>query len=103
MQRPRAVVTHPYRDTFGVENLADVIGVNAFDVEGNGGAPCFRRGRADDPYAWQRPDRIKRVRGQHSLVPLDRRHADTGEVIAGGSQADGLRGHRYAGLEALRW
>src|SRR4051794_12704190 len=33
MQWPRAVVTHPHGNAFVVEDLADVVGVNAVDDE----------------------------------------------------------------------
>src|SRR5882757_10525201 len=47
MQRPRAVVTHPYCDAVVIEDLSDVVSVDALDHERHWRAPVLQRLRSD--------------------------------------------------------
>ena len=80
----------------------DVVRVHAVDDEGDalprGSRSVGPERRAPRPIGQAVEQRV----GERLLVGRDAIHAERGEVVDGGAQADGLGGHRHAGLEPLR-
>src|SRR5882724_11826399 len=68
--RAGAVVAHAYLNTEVVENLPDVVRVDAGQLEGQRAAPADRHPGAEDPQAGHGLQSVQRVRGELLLVPL---------------------------------
>src|SRR4051812_24716603 len=92
-----------HRDALLVEQLGDVVGVNALDGEGDRGATVDRGGRPDDAQIGDGLQTLERVRGERLLVLADVVEPESRDVVDGGTECDRLGDHRRTGLEAVRW
>src|SRR3954447_7112111 len=99
---PRAVVADPDGDAALIQQLAHVVGVDAVEGERDRAATVVGRGRADDAEPLDLLQRAEGVAGELVLVLADRVHAELGEVVDRGAEADGLGDHRGARLELVR-
>src|SRR5215217_51367 len=81
---PRAVVPDADGDAVVVEDLADVVRVDAVDGEGDGAASGDGVGRADHGDAGDLGELLQRVAGERLLVRLHLVHAERLEVLDGG-------------------
>ncbi len=100
MERLRAVVPGADGDRLAVEERGHVMGMDARQVEGHDAGPVVDRGRAIDlDVRHVLLKRLERVSGQCPLVGANMVHADRGQVIERGAEADGGGDVRRAGLE----
>src|SRR5688572_19569641 len=94
-----AVVPGSHSDPPRVEQLGDVMGMHAVEGEADRSATIDRVLRADDRESVDLLQTPERVGGDLPLVGDDVLHPDTGEVVGRGTEPDGLRDRRGAGLE----
>ena len=100
-QRLAAVVPGANGDAVHVEDLRDVVRMDAFDVERDDSrAPVRRRPVADEARHVGKP--LERVDEQLALVLLDRSDADIGDVVDRGAESHGFRDRLRSGLELVR-
>src|SRR5689334_708601 len=98
--RTSAVMTGAHGDALLVEQLRDVVRMNALERKGDRGATVDGGGRPDDAQVRDRLQTLERVGGERLLVLADLGHAERGHPVDGRAERDGLRDHRRAGLEA---
>ena len=87
VQRPGAVVPDPHGDAGVVEDLPDVVGVDALDDERDGAATVMGVGRADDADPRALRQALEQRLGQRVLVRRDARHPQRAEVVDRRGQA----------------
>src|SRR5690606_38659207 len=103
VERACAVVADAYGDAERVvQDLTDIVRVDALQREGYGTAPHLEVAGTDDTQAGDLRQRVQGVGGQLPLVRLDGGHADRGQVVDGRAEADGLHDRRRARLELVR-
>ncbi len=73
-----------------VAELSDVVGVDALQLEAHHAAAPVRVCGPEDAQALDLGQALQRVGGQVALVGADVVHADSGEVVDRGAQADRL-------------
>ena len=96
----RAVVTAAAGDAGLVEEGAEVVGVDAVDVEGAEGGAAARGGRAVNGHLGEGGELLVEVSADLDLVVVNAVHANVGEVIARFAEGDGLGDGRCAGFES---
>ena len=95
--RLRAVVPCPDGDAVGVEDLGDVVRMDALDLEGDDPASPVGR-RTEDTHVGELGKPAHRVLGQLVLVALDRVEADGAQVVDRDPEPVGLGDRRRPGL-----
>src|SRR5438067_1096744 len=100
-QRLAAMMSRADRDSLHVEDLRDVVGMDAVDVERDDAGAALR-GRAVQGDARHLAQPSERVCGQLVLVRLDRVEADARQIVDRGAESDRLRHRRGARLELVR-
>src|SRR5699024_9241029 len=100
--RPCTVVPNANSYTMVVEDLAQVMWVNALNLEGQSRAAVFRRCRTDNGQALNRIELFQSVGGEVLLVSMDIIHADFRQELHCGTEANNLAGHLSARFKALR-
>src|SRR5258708_4713258 len=98
-ERLSAMMARTDSDAFAVEDRAQVMGMDAFEDEGQNTG--FFLGRADKTQAGDFRDSSSRVFQKLVLMSHDRVPAQAAEVIKRGSEADGARNVGRAGLELV--
>ena len=96
----RAVMTAAARDAGLVKEGAEVVGVDAVDVEGAEGGAAARRGRAVNGHLGKGGELLVEIGADLDLVVVDAVHVDFGEVIARLAEGDGFGDGRGAGFES---
>src|SRR4051794_7315021 len=86
VQRPRAVMAGPHRNTPRVEQLADIVRMDRLPVprgqrERNGAAAIYCFVRSEYLQAPQRPQPLQRVRRDLTFVGADLVHSDSTQVL----------------------
>src|SRR5262245_14553736 len=103
VERHRAVVAGPDRDTEPVEHLGDVVRVDARQVEWHYAAAGVGVQRAVQLDAGDaRRQDLERVVDELTLVVADAVHPDRGQVVDRDAETDGVTDGRRPGLELPR-
>lgn len=97
------MVSDPNGDPGIVEDLADIMAVDTVDHEGDRARTVLAVGRSDDTDPGTFRETGEQGLGEGVLMGSHPWHTQTGQVVAGRGQADGLGRHRDTRLEALRW
>ena len=91
----------PDGDALHVQDLRNVVWMDAVEVEGDDAGAALRcRAVGDQTGDVRHP--LERIDEQFALVLLDRVESDVGDVIDGGSETDRFRDRLGAGLELVR-
>src|SRR5680860_925039 len=98
MQWPGAVVTDPNSDSGIVEDLADIMRVDAVDDEGDRARTVLAVGRSDHTDPGTLRETGEQGLGEGVLMGRHPRHTEGGEVVARCGQAHGLGPGSYTHL-----
>ena len=95
------MVAGAHADAVAAEDLGDVVRVGDVERERDHRAAAVGVARAVERDARHLGQALERVGDEVALVGADGVHAQLGEEVDGGAQADALGDRRGAGLEAL--
>ena len=96
------MVAGPDADRVAVEDLRDVVGVDAVEREGDDAGPVVARRRAEHPQPRDLRQALQRIGAELGLVGVGGLEADPVQPLDGGRVADRLADRRRAALELRR-
>src|SRR5262245_50267917 len=97
------MMSHAHLNTELVENLPDVMRVNAVERERHRAATVSRVLRTVDAQTFDGCERVERVTGQLVLVCGDGGHVEPAQIVDRDAERDGFRDRRRTRLEPGRW